>query len=113
MSNTNPESGVVRDYNAPDIHDEDTASVQNAINESYKQREAAKEANRAKVLRIKRRNWLWHLVHWLVHYAGIGSMIYLLFLLRIPGGVALAMAILAIAASAYRLKFIARAYPKK
>lgn len=81
--------------------------------ESAARQTAAKAAHKAQILRAKRRNWLWHLVHWLVHYAGIGSMIYLLFLLWIPGGVALAMAILAIAESAYRLKFIARAYPKK
>lgn len=111
MSNTTP--GVVHDYNAPDIHDKDTASVQDAINESHKQREAAKAANRAKVQKAKRRGWRIALFHWITYYCGLGCTIYVAFLLGLPGWVAVAAAVLFTAECVFCMNHLARAYPKK
>ena len=108
MSNTNP-----IDIKAPDALFEHLNERAEANRAAEEQRQAAKAANRSKILRAKRCNWIWSMTHWIIYYAGIAAMIYVAFLLGMPAPVAVAAAILAVAEAAFRAKRIVKAFPKK
>lgn len=101
------------DIKAPDAlfdHLNERAEANRADTEK---REVAKAANRARVQKAKRRGWRITLIHWIIYYCGLGCMVFLAFLLGMPGWVAAAIAVLNITECLFRLRAVIRAYPKK
>lgn len=84
-----------------------------AREQGMKEREAAKAANRANILRAKRRSW-WRLVlHWTIYYLGLTCGVCLAELLWLPEYMSLILGAVVMVDVVMRMAMLTVNYPKK